>query len=54
MTDDRADVCGSNDPSLIQFFGNVKQWSTTCEFRDGTVFSVKITEVDPARCGIEP
>jgi len=53
MTDDRVDFCGSNYESLVQVFANLKQWSTSCEFYNGSEFSAKITEVDPARCGIE-
>lgn len=53
ISGDMVDYCGNvNDFALLAFY-NVKEWSTSCGFFDGSEFSVKITEVDPAKCGIE-
>ena len=49
---DWVEFCGNTNDWSPQIFVNVKQWSTSCEFYDGSKFSAKITEVDPAKCGI--
>ena len=50
---DWVEFCGNTNEWSLQIFANVKEWSTSCEFYDGSKFSAKITEVDPAKCGIE-